>query len=171
LLEEIYRTAQSSIGLPVEQDSEAIAMFRVVLSEMKHLCQLRQQLEHRAAFHLQDNTDFQRLQKVPGIGPILALTILAEAGDMRRFAITASSSSSAASISRPSSRASSAARPSYRNTATRGCAAPSGWPPPSLCARPKTVFETSSNDMSGETPLAQIASVWPMLPLQPKWRA
>ena len=85
LLEEIYHTAQSSIGLPVTEDSEAVAMFRVVLSEMKHLCQLRHQLEQRAAFHLQDNADFQSLQKVPGIGPILALTILAEAGDLRRF--------------------------------------------------------------------------------------
>ncbi|MGH9625339.1 MAG: IS110 family transposase [Bryobacteraceae bacterium] len=85
LLEDIYRTAQSSIGLPVEEDSEAIAMFRVVLGEMVRLCQLRDQLERRAALHLKDNADFQRLQQIPGIGPILALTILAEAGDLRRF--------------------------------------------------------------------------------------
>jgi hypothetical protein len=49
LLEDIYRTAQSSIGIPVEEDSEAVAMFRVVLSEMIRLCQLRDQLEQRAA--------------------------------------------------------------------------------------------------------------------------
>jgi transposase len=85
LLEDIYRTAQSSIGLPVAVDSEAVAMFRVVLKEMLHLCQLRQQLEQRAESHLSDNADFQRLQQIPGIGPILALTILAEAGDLRRF--------------------------------------------------------------------------------------
>lgn len=85
LLEDIYRTAQSSIGLPVAADSEAIAMFRVVLDEMTRLCQLRQQLEQRAEAHLSDNADFQRLQQIPGIGPILALTILAEAGDLRRF--------------------------------------------------------------------------------------
>lgn len=85
LLEDIYRTAQSSIGLPIEENSEAVAMFRVVLGEMIRLCQLRDQLEQRAALHLKDNADFQRLQQVPGIGPILALTILAEAGDLRRF--------------------------------------------------------------------------------------
>lgn len=85
LLEDIYHTAQSSIGLPVEQDSEAVAMFRTVLDEMIHLCKLRQQLEQRAELHLKDNADFLRLQKIPGIGPILALTILAEAGDLRRF--------------------------------------------------------------------------------------
>ncbi len=60
-------------------------MFRTVLDEMVHLCQLRQQLEQRAELHLKDNADFLRLQKIPGIGPILALTILAEAGDLRRF--------------------------------------------------------------------------------------
>jgi transposase len=85
LLEDIYGRAQSSIGLPVEEASEAVAMFRVTLSEMIRLCQLRDHLEQRASHHLRDNADFQRLQQVPGIGPILALTILAEAGDLRRF--------------------------------------------------------------------------------------
>ena len=32
-------------------------------------------LEHRAAFHLQDNPDFGTLQQIPGTGPILVLTI------------------------------------------------------------------------------------------------
>ena len=54
-------------------------MFRTVLDEMIHLCKLRQQLEQRAELHLKDNADFLRLQKIPGIGPILALTILAGA--------------------------------------------------------------------------------------------
>jgi transposase len=52
---------------------------------MIRLCQLRDQLEERAACHLKDNADFRRLQQMPDIGPILALTILAEAGDLRRF--------------------------------------------------------------------------------------
>ncbi len=34
---------------------------------------------------LGDNDDFRRLKQIPGIGPILALTILAETGDLRRF--------------------------------------------------------------------------------------
>jgi transposase len=34
----------------------------------------------------EDNVDSRRLQQIPGISPILALTILAEASDLRRFA-------------------------------------------------------------------------------------
>ena len=86
LLEDIYRTAQSSVGLPVTPDSEAVAMFRLVLQEMLTLCQLRDQIEARAEQYLQNNPDYHRLRQIPGIGPIGALTILAEAGDLRRFA-------------------------------------------------------------------------------------
>lgn len=34
---------------------------------------------------LGDSADFRLLRRVPGIGPINALTIIAEAGDLRRF--------------------------------------------------------------------------------------
>jgi transposase len=34
---------------------------------------------------LADQPDFVRLQTLPGIGPVLAMTILAEARDLRRF--------------------------------------------------------------------------------------
>jgi transposase len=34
---------------------------------------------------LSENRDYQLLRMIPGIGPINALTILAEAGDLRRF--------------------------------------------------------------------------------------
>jgi hypothetical protein len=62
LLEDIYRTAQSPIGIPVTETSEAVAIFRVMLEEMLRLCQLRDQLEERAACHLKYNADFRRLQ-------------------------------------------------------------------------------------------------------------
>jgi transposase len=38
-----------------------------------------------AAARLQHHPDFQRLQTLPGVGAVLALTILADAGDLRRF--------------------------------------------------------------------------------------
>jgi transposase len=34
---------------------------------------------------LKDRADYQQLRALPGIGPIIALTVLAEAGDLRRF--------------------------------------------------------------------------------------
>ena len=85
ILTDIYLTAQSSVGLPVDDHSESVAMLRVVLRQILTLCQLRDTIEDRAAILLEGNTDYQRLRCIPGIGPITALTVLAEAGDLRRF--------------------------------------------------------------------------------------
>lgn len=85
ILTDIYLTAQTSVGLPVEEHSETVAMLRVVLRQLLTLCQLRATIEERADTLLKDNADYQRLRCIPGIGPITALTVLAEAGDLRRF--------------------------------------------------------------------------------------
>jgi len=85
ILTDIYLTAQSSVGLPAEENSEAVAMLRFVLRQLVTLCQLRATIEKRADELLSSNVDYQRLRRIPGIGPISALTILAEAGDLRRF--------------------------------------------------------------------------------------
>ena len=84
-LDDLYTTALDSIGLPVAEDSEAIHMFRVILAEHQHLCTLRTSIETQADQTLHPHPDYQRLRTLPGVGPILALTILAEAGDLRRF--------------------------------------------------------------------------------------
>lgn len=84
-LTDFYETAASSIGLPVNEDSEAMTMFKLVLQEHKHLCRLRRSIEKRADLYLKDNQDYNRLRSIPGIGPVIALLILAEAGDLRRF--------------------------------------------------------------------------------------
>jgi transposase len=85
ILTDIYLTVLASVGLPVEEHSEAVAMLRVVLRQLVTLCQLRDTIERRADALLGENADYQRLRRIPGIGPIVALTILAEAGDLRRF--------------------------------------------------------------------------------------
>jgi len=84
-LADLYITACHSIGLAVPEDSEAIQMFRVILAEHQQLCTTRATIEQQADRVLQLNPDYQRLRTLPGVGPILALTILAEAGDLRRF--------------------------------------------------------------------------------------
>jgi transposase len=85
LLADIYETSKVSVGLPVALDSDAISMFRLVLGEGRSLIAQRNQIEDRAVALLKDLPDYQLLTSIPGIGPINALTILAEAGDLRRF--------------------------------------------------------------------------------------
>ena len=86
LLAEIYATAQRSVGVPVELGSSAVAMFRLVLEEYLNLSNMRHIIARRAAAILSNSTDAQRLMTIPGIGPATALTIMAEAGNLRRFA-------------------------------------------------------------------------------------
>ncbi len=85
LLSDIYQTAKTSVGLPVAPDSDAIRMFRLVFSEGRSLITQRNEIEGRAIELLNNNNDYRLLTSIPGIGPINALTILAEAGDLRRF--------------------------------------------------------------------------------------
>jgi transposase len=85
LLADVYETASVSVGLPVEPDSDAIRIFRMVLGEGRSLIAQRNKIEDRAVELLKGNPDYQLLTTIPGIGPINALTILAEAGNLRRF--------------------------------------------------------------------------------------
>jgi transposase len=85
LLGDIYETAMASIALPIAPDAPAIAMFRLVIAEARHLIHQRDAVERMAGDLLGANADYLRLQQIPGIGPINALTVLAEAGDLRRF--------------------------------------------------------------------------------------
>jgi transposase len=85
LLSDIYATAVGSVGLPVHPDSDAVRMFRLVLAEGRGLVRQRDEIEARVIELLSDIPDYQLLTTIPGIGPINAMTILAEAGDLRRF--------------------------------------------------------------------------------------
>jgi hypothetical protein len=85
LLSDIYATAVDSVGLPVHAASDAVRMFRLVLAEGRSLVRQRDEIEARAVALLSDLSDYQLLTTIPGIGPINAMTILAEAGDLRRF--------------------------------------------------------------------------------------
>jgi transposase len=60
-------------------------MFRMVIAEARSLIRQRNEIEDMADAMLRDSTDYKALRKVPGIGPVIALTILAEGGDLRRF--------------------------------------------------------------------------------------
>jgi len=60
-------------------------MFRLVIAEARNLIRQRNEIEALADRLLVDSEDYKRLRQIPGIGPINALAILAEAGDLRRF--------------------------------------------------------------------------------------
>ena len=85
ILMDIYETARSSIGLPLPLDAPAIRMFRMVIDEARSLIRQRNEIEAQADELLRHSRDYQLLRQIPGIGPINALTIIAEAGDLRRF--------------------------------------------------------------------------------------
>jgi Transposase IS116/IS110/IS902 family len=85
LLGDIYETAKASVGLPIPADAPAVQMFRLVIAEARSLIRQRAVIEGLADELLRHSADYQRLRQIPGIGPINALTILAEAGDLRRF--------------------------------------------------------------------------------------
>ncbi len=85
LLRAYYEAAQGSVGVPIALDSTAVAMFRLMVQEHLELSQKRMELEKTAHAMLKDERDYQTLRSIPGIGPIVALTVLAEAGNMRRF--------------------------------------------------------------------------------------
>lgn len=83
---EIYALAEQSIALPMLDDSPAVTTFRLQLERYLQLSEARAALEVQADRLLAGSPDFQRLKTVPGIGTVIALVILAEAGDLRRFA-------------------------------------------------------------------------------------
>lgn len=85
LIADIYETAQKSIALPIPLNSKAIVMFRMVLAEARGLIRQRDAIEAEAEALLKGQGDYELLKQIPGIGPITALTILAEAGDLRHF--------------------------------------------------------------------------------------
>lgn len=84
-LEEIYTLAQQSVGLPVALDSVAVQTFKLQITRFLELTQLRKKLEQQADSFLSSRSDYHRLRSIPGIGPIIALIILAETGDLTRF--------------------------------------------------------------------------------------
>jgi transposase len=55
------------------------------IAEARSLIQQRNALEAMAVELLHESPDYKLLCRIPGVGPITALTILAEAGDLRRF--------------------------------------------------------------------------------------
>lgn len=85
-LEHLYDVAADSIALPLSEDSLAVTTFRLQLHRYVVLSAQRLQLEKQAENYLQERSDYRHLRTIPGIGAIIALMIIAESGDLTRFA-------------------------------------------------------------------------------------
>ena len=84
-LEHLYDIAKESIALPVPVDSHSVETFRLQLQRYVDLSRQRVDLEKKSELFLAERTDYQRLRTLPGVGPIIALMIIAESGDLNRF--------------------------------------------------------------------------------------
>lgn len=85
-LEHLYDVATNSIALPLPDDSLAVATFRLQLHRYIELSAQRLQLEKQAEKYLQERSDYQHLRTIPGIGPVIALMVIVESGNLTRFA-------------------------------------------------------------------------------------
>ena len=84
-LTEIWECCADSGALPHDPHSVAVQTFLFTLHHYQHLNDMRRQLEEQAQNLLASDADYINLMSLPGVGPINALTILAEAGNLRRF--------------------------------------------------------------------------------------
>jgi transposase len=168
-LTEVYELAGRSAALPVAPDSPAVATFRLRLRSFLDLSAQRAQLERWADELLGTHPDYRLLQSIPGVGPVFALTILAEAGDLRRFAHRRQFLSAASTWPR-ASRARRAGGSSSRSAATAARAAPSGsragWP----CGSGRAASATSSSGTPPPTRRAPTSGAKPTRPSRPRWR-
>lgn len=85
ILTEIHQLASVTIALPVDLTGPGVATFQLQLRRYLELNRDREFLTELSAQILASNKDYEILLSLPGVGPVHALTILAEAGDLRRF--------------------------------------------------------------------------------------
>ncbi|MBU2872553.1 IS110 family transposase [Marinobacter salexigens] len=85
LLTGLYDAASNSIGIPVDANSVAVETFKLQVQRFYDLTLQRTELEGKADQFLSEREDYHHLRSIPGIGPIVAMIILAESGDLRRF--------------------------------------------------------------------------------------
>ncbi len=85
-LEQLYDIAGNSVALPLTENSQAVTTFKLQIRRYVELTLQRLQLEKMAENYLQDRTDYHHLRSLPGVGPVIAMMIIAESGDLNRFA-------------------------------------------------------------------------------------
>lgn len=85
-LEHLYQIAERSIALPIPLENQAIETFKIQLGRYIELSEQRLRLEKESERYLQAREDYRHLRTIPGVGSVIALMIIAESGDLKRFA-------------------------------------------------------------------------------------
>ncbi len=65
VLNDLYETARESIALPIDPDSPAVSMYRMVIAHIRQLIQQRDAIEQQAHALLCEHPDYQRLRQLP----------------------------------------------------------------------------------------------------------
>ena len=146
-------------------------MFRFVLAEGRSLIRQRDAIEEQAHAALASNPDYQRLRQIPGIGPIIAMTILAEAGDLRRFGHHRQFLKFCGLDLATHQSGQFRGQTKLRSSAMRDCGAHSGSPARSPSGSATTASEPSTSATSRGIATTLISSERRSLQLPPRWRA
>src|SRR3546814_18021070 len=73
VVNDIYETACASMALPIDEDSTAVKMIRMVIAQARTLIRERNEIERLANDELAAHRDYQLLLIIPGMGHTNAL--------------------------------------------------------------------------------------------------
>ena len=169
-LQELYATAQHSIGLPVAPDSLACQTFKLQLQRYQELTSQRERLEQQAESLLSDHKDYRILKSIPGIGPIIALTILAEGGDLRRFAHHRQFLKYCGLELAKNHSGNFRGQEKLSKRGNARFAWPCSWRPSTLCGKLRIAFEINFTAIPKRHPMTPIANAKPELQSWQRWR-
>lgn len=170
LVSEYYEAAKESVGIPVAAGSWAIKMFQFAIEQYAMLTKQRRLLEETIHQQLERNKDYQVLRSIPGIGPIIALTVLARPATCDASVTIENFWTTAAFRFRRRNQATAGERLKFPNAGTRAFAVLFGWQQKLRSNSGATVSDASSMIMcestrSTPTSNAKRTPLWP-----PRWR-
>ena len=85
ILRSFYKACESTIGIPVASNSLEAQSMKAAFEDHCSLMDRLKLIENQVCEVLKEDRQFQILISIPGVGPISALNIIAESGNIKRF--------------------------------------------------------------------------------------